>query len=106
MELPWRRLAGDDPPNLANRDRRAREPRPRPLLDVPYVPQSEELCGGAAVAMVMRFWGATGIYAESFSSLVDKRARGIRGEDLIRSLHERGWQASSFNGDRRSSSAA
>ena len=50
--------------------------------------------------MVMRFWGATGIYAESFSSLVDKRARGIKGEDLIRSLHERGWQAVSFNGDR------
>ena len=63
------------------------------LLDVPYVLQSEELCGGAAVAMVMRYWGATGIYAESFSSLVDKRARGIKGEDLIRSLHERGWQA-------------
>jgi hypothetical protein len=77
----------------ANRD-------PPPILDVPYVLQSEELCGGAAVAMVMRFWGATGIYAESFSSLVDKSARGIKGEDLIRSLHERGWQAVSFNGDR------
>ena len=80
-------------PRTANRD-------PVPILDVPYVLQSEELCGGAAVAMVMRFWGATGIYAESFSSLVDKSARGIKGEDLIRSLHERGWQAVSFNGDR------
>ncbi len=78
---------------MANRD-------PVPILDVPYVLQSEELCGGAAVAMVMRFWGATGIYAESFSSLVDKSARGIKGQDLIRSLHERGWQAVSFNGDR------
>ena len=80
-------------PRTASRD-------PLPILDVPYVLQSEELCGGAAVAMVMRFWGATGIYAENFSSLVDKSARGIKGEDLIRSLHERGWQAVSFNGDR------
>ena len=72
-----------------------------PILDVPYVLQSEELCGGAAVAMVMRFWGATGIYAESFSPLVDKRAGGIKGEDLIRSLHERGWHAASFAGDHR-----
>ena len=70
------------------------------VLDVPFVLQSEELCGGAAVAMVMRFWGATGIYAESFSPLVDKGARGIKGEDLLRSLHERGWQAVSFKGDR------
>jgi hypothetical protein len=85
-------------PEPANRDLANRDPIP--FLDVPYVLQSEELCGGAAVAMVMRFWGATRIYAESFSSLVDKRARGIKGEDLIRSLHERGWQAVSFNGDR------
>jgi hypothetical protein len=70
------------------------------ILDVPYVLQSEELCGGAAAAMVMRFFGATGIYAESFSPLVDKAARGIKGADLIRSLHDRGWQAVSFTGDR------
>jgi hypothetical protein len=75
-------------------------PTPVPILDVPYVLQSEELCGGAAAAMVMRFWGATGIYAESFSALVDKEARGIRGDDLIRTLRERGWQAESVNGDR------
>ena len=69
------------------------------LLDVPYVPQSEALCGGAATAMVMRFWGATGIYAEHFSSLLDRRAGGIRGEDLLGWLHGRGWQAVSFAGD-------
>ena len=69
------------------------------LLDVPYVPQSEELCGGAAAAMVMRFWGATGVYAESFSDLVDPTAGGIRGADLIRSLQTRGWQAVSLAGD-------
>jgi hypothetical protein len=77
----------------------ARQSRPATLLDVPYVPQSEELCGGAAVAMVMRYWGATGIHAESFASLVDRQARGIKGEDLLGSLRERGWTAVSFGGD-------
>jgi predicted double-glycine peptidase len=72
---------------------------PIPLLDVPYVAQSEALCGGAAVAMVMRYWGATRIYAESFAALVDPRGNGIRGEDLIASLTRRGWNARSFRGD-------
>jgi predicted double-glycine peptidase len=69
------------------------------LLEVPYVPQTEELCGGAAVAMVMRYWGATGIYAESFWSLVDREQKGIRGEDLISDVTRRGWGATSFRGD-------
>jgi hypothetical protein len=69
------------------------------VLDVPYVPQSEELCGGAAVAMVMRYWGATGIHAESFSPLVDRGQKGIRGEELISDLARRGWSATSFRGD-------
>ena len=70
-----------------------------PILDVPYVPQSEELCGGAAVAMVMRYWGATGIHAESFASLVDPRQKGIRGDALMSDVTRRGWGATSFRGD-------
>jgi hypothetical protein len=69
------------------------------LLDVPYLPQSEALCGGAAVAMVMRYYGATGIYAETFSPLVDPEAAGIHGQDLLTALHARGWVAQSFRGD-------
>jgi Peptidase_C39 like family len=69
------------------------------LLDVPYLPQSEALCGGAAVAMVMRYWGATNVYPEAFADLVDPTAQGIRGEDLLKALHSRGWQAASFKGD-------
>jgi hypothetical protein len=65
---------------------------------VPFVPQSEELCGGAAAAMVMRYWGATGVYAESFADLVDRDAGGIRAEELIGSLRERGWQVVSLAG--------
>ena len=69
------------------------------LLDVPFLQQSEALCGGAATAMVMRYWGATGVYAETFSALVDRAAGGIRGEDLLRELSIRGWNAHSFRGD-------
>ncbi|MDQ3487314.1 MAG: C39 family peptidase [Acidobacteriota bacterium] len=69
------------------------------LLDVPYIQQSEALCGGAAAAMVMRYWGATGVYAESFENLVDKSAGGIRGDVLLEDLARRGWNVRSFRGD-------
>ncbi len=69
------------------------------LLDVPYLPQSELLCGGAAIAMVMRYWGASNVYAETFADLVDPAAGGIRGEDLLRALRAREWTAESFRGD-------
>jgi hypothetical protein len=69
------------------------------LLDVPYLPQTEALCGGAALAMVMRYWGAGSVYAETFADLVDPAAGGIRGDDLLQALHSRGWQATSRRGD-------
>lgn len=78
----------------------AQSPSPVHLLDVPYLEQSEALCGGAAAAMVMRYWGATGVYAESFAGLVDREAGGIRGEDLLGDLRRRGWEAHAFRGDR------
>src|SRR5690349_15604260 len=69
------------------------------LLDVPYLAQSESLCGGAAIAMVMRYWGEKNVYAETFSDLVDHAADGIHGADLLHALRSRGWDASSFGGD-------
>ena len=47
------------------------------LLDVPYLAQTEDLCGGAAVAMVLRYWGERQVYAEDFAALVDRSASGI-----------------------------
>lgn len=73
--------------------------RPLEVLDVPYLAQSEALCGGAAAAMVMRFWGEKGVYAETFADLVDRAAGGIRGSDLLAALATRGWDARSFRGD-------
>ena len=43
-------------------------------LAVPFLPQTEDLCGGAAAAMVMRYWGAADAYPDAFQPLVDKSA--------------------------------
>ncbi len=61
------------------------------LLDVPFVSQSERLCGGAAAAMVLRYWGARGVRAEDFASLVDEAAGGIRQSALSGAFRARGW---------------
>jgi hypothetical protein len=49
--------------------------------------------------MVMRFWGASGVYAETFADLVIPEEGGIRGADLLDALRDRGWDARSFRGD-------
>jgi predicted double-glycine peptidase len=68
------------------------------LLDVPFISQSEALCGGAAAAMVLRYWGETGVAAEDFVSLVDRQAGGIRTGDLVRALQSRGARAAGAPG--------
>jgi hypothetical protein len=69
-----------------------------PLLDVPFISQSEALCGGAAAAMVMRYWGERGLTAESFAHLVDRSAAGIRTDALLADLRARGWTALALDG--------
>jgi len=66
------------------------------LLDVPYLPQTEDLCGGAAVAMVLRYWGARQVYAEDFAALVDRSASGIRTDALAADVSRRGWFSRPF----------
>lgn len=39
-------------------------------IEVPFVAQGPLLCGGAAAAMVERFWGVRGVYGEDFRHLV------------------------------------
>jgi predicted double-glycine peptidase len=68
------------------------------LLDVPFMAQSELLCGGAAAAMVMRYWGERGIDAETFQPLVDRKARGIRTDALTSDLRARGWNVLALDG--------
>ena len=72
---------------------------PLALLDVPFISQSELLCGGAAAAMVLRYWGERGISAETFSHLVDRSAAGIRTDILVGELRRRGWTANDLDSD-------
>ncbi len=68
------------------------------MLDVPYLPQSELLCGGATVAMVERWWGRRGVYAEDFESLVRPDSGGILTSDLESATRARGWDTRTFRG--------
>lgn len=63
------------------------------LLDVPYVPQSGALCGGAALAMVLRYWGRTGVLAEDFAALLEPDKVGIRTGTLVKIVETSGWTA-------------
>jgi len=72
--------------------------RPLAILDVPFISQSEALCGGAAAAMIMRYWGARGLDAESFAHLVDRSAAGIRTTALVDDIRSRGWTATAITG--------
>src|SRR5688500_6900570 len=69
------------------------------LLDVPSLPPTEDLCGGAAVAMLLRYWGECDVFPEDFAALVDRSAAGIRTDVLVSEVSRRGWQALTFNAD-------
>jgi Peptidase_C39 like family len=78
---------------------RAQSPAsPLSLLDVPFISQSESLCGGAAAAMVLRYWGERGINADVFASLIDRKAQGIHTNALVDDLRARGWSVLSLTG--------
>lgn len=67
-------------------------------LEVPFLSQSEALCGGAAAAMVLRYWGARGITSEDFAPLLNARGDGIESRALVADLDARGWRAHAFSG--------
>jgi hypothetical protein len=63
------------------------------LLDVPYLSQTPALCGGAAVAMLMRYWGERGVFPQDFAALVGPGEGGILTGVLASAVRDRGWQA-------------
>lgn len=48
--------------------------------------------------MILRYWGARGLDAESFASLVDRSAGGIRTNRLVDDVRQRGWNAVAVEG--------
>lgn len=84
---------------LAPMPARAQEPGAAGVrLEVPYLPQTEALCGGAAAAMIFRYWGDRHADMEPFAALVDRSAGGIADSDLIAAILERGWNAERIHG--------
>lgn len=73
---------------------------PLPVLAVPFVPQSEALCGGAAVSMVLRYRGERGVRAERFAHLLTADGRGIPTGRLATEAGRRGFEPLVFRGDR------
>jgi peptidase C39-like protein len=71
---------------------------PPTSLDVPYLSQTEALCGGAALAMVLRYWGDRHADVQQFAPLVDRRAGGIANTTLIEAVEDRGWQTITLAG--------
>ena len=67
-------------------------------LAVPFLPQTEALCGGAAAAMVFRYWGDRHADVQQFAPLVDVRAGGIDSGKLAGAVRARGWLASEIRG--------
>src|SRR5581483_7196525 len=71
---------------------------PSATLDVPYLSQTDALCGGAAAAMVFRYWGDAHAMPQQFAPLIDARAGGIADGVLVSAIRQGGWQADAFNG--------
>lgn len=76
-------------------------------LDVPYVRQSKEGCGSAALAMVLQYWSEKGAAistdrtdAEKIQQeLYSKESHGIRAEAMDRYLRDSGFSSIQFRGE-------
>ena len=67
-------------------------------LTVPYVKQTKGLCGGAAAAMVFRYWGDGQADPNQFAALLDRTASGIATDVLAQAIEDRGWRVVRFVG--------
>jgi hypothetical protein len=61
-------------------------------MDVPYLAQTDALCGGAAAAMVFRYWGDVHADPQEFAPIVDRRAGGIAAGAFVDAVRRRGWR--------------
>jgi len=75
-------------------------------LDVPYVKQTEDGCGSAAIAMLLQYWGAHGITvaaqradaANIQKQLYSRKAHGIFASDMERYFRESGFREFAIRG--------
>jgi hypothetical protein len=68
------------------------------ILNVPFVPQDKQLCGGACLAMVMRYHGTPSLRAGDFADYLGTSG-GITTTSMVRAADARGYDAQVFSGD-------
>jgi predicted double-glycine peptidase len=76
-------------------------------LDVPYVKQTEDGCGSAAISMLLQYWSAQGAgidmrRAEAAAiqkQLYSRKVRGILASDMESYLKESGFRVFPLNGE-------
>jgi ABC-type bacteriocin/lantibiotic exporter with double-glycine peptidase domain len=76
-------------------------------LEVPFVKQSEDGCGSAAISMLLQYWNAHGSPVEPARSdavaiqkrLYSRKARGIFASDMESYLQETGFQVIPLEGE-------
>jgi ABC-type bacteriocin/lantibiotic exporter with double-glycine peptidase domain len=69
------------------------------VLQVPFVPQKQDTCGPAALAMVLRFWGRTASHDELAAELGARELKGVAGSRLADAARSRGLTAVAYRGD-------
>jgi predicted double-glycine peptidase len=69
-----------------------------PELRVPFVGQTDALCAGASIAMVLRYWGDRHADPQQFAGLINRRDGGIEATNLVRAVIDRGWQVTQLRG--------
>jgi ABC-type bacteriocin/lantibiotic exporter with double-glycine peptidase domain len=76
-------------------------------LDVPYIKQSEDGCGSAAIAMLLQYWSAHGTpvaanranAAAIQKQLYSRKARGIFAADMEQYFRESGFREFAVRGE-------
>jgi predicted double-glycine peptidase len=76
-------------------------------LDVPFVKQSEDGCGSAAISMVLQYWSAHGVRIDSQRAdaraiqkqLYSRKARGIFASDMENYLKDSGFRVFPLDGN-------
>ena len=76
-------------------------------LDVPYVKQTEDGCGSAAISMLLQYWSAHGTavaagradIAAIQKQLYSRKARGIFASDMQRYFRESGFREFAVRGE-------
>ncbi len=76
-------------------------------LEVPFVKQTEEGCGSAAISMLLQYWSAHGVAlaatradpAAIRQKLFSRKAHGILASEMERYLKESGFRAFGYPGE-------